>query len=303
MKYIESWLSKLEPMEPKPTGVAPRLSKLHGVKALIFDIYGTLLISASGDIDQSTILSDSLKMALKESGYNLLKKGAKQDERIFTDLLIKFVDLIKSHQEQSRLKGNPFPEIDIRKVWEDLLEHAEDEKIIRITQNADPVKLTFVFELLSNRVWPMPQMHEVIKHFHDKGCPLGIVSNAQFYTPVMMNYFLSGNVRITETIEYFNPALTVFSYRLLKAKPDTTIFDPVLDVLKNEFDICPEESVFIGNDMYKDVFPAHQSGMKTIFFAGDQRSLRLREDQEAVQGLRPDAVITHLDQLKQIIEL
>jgi hypothetical protein len=41
--------------------------------------------------------------------------------------------------------------------------------------------------------------------------------------------------------------------------------------------------------------------MKTVFFAGDERALRLREDKAEVNNVRPDAVITELMQLKQII--
>jgi putative hydrolase of the HAD superfamily len=41
--------------------------------------------------------------------------------------------------------------------------------------------------------------------------------------------------------------------------------------------------------------------MKTVLFAGDQRSLRLREDRTEVAGLIPDAIITELRQLPGII--
>ena len=39
------------PLEPVPTGVSPVLRELPAIRAVMFDIYGTLLISASGDID------------------------------------------------------------------------------------------------------------------------------------------------------------------------------------------------------------------------------------------------------------
>ena len=53
--------------------------------------------------------------------------------------------------------------------------------------------------------------------------------------------------------------------------------------------------------MYKDIYPAQQVGFKTALFAGDMRSLRLREDKAEVQGLHPDYIITHLEQMNKII--
>ena len=32
----------------------------------------------------------------------------------------------------------------------------------------------------------------------------------------------------------------------------------------------PEEVIFIGNDMYRDVYGAHEIGMKTVFFRSNQ---------------------------------
>jgi putative hydrolase of the HAD superfamily len=59
--------------------------------------------------------------------------------------------------------------------------------------------------------------------------------------------------------------------------------------------------LFVGNDRLKDIYPAHRVGMKTCLFAGDQRSLRLREDDERVQGLEPDFIIDDLQQLLDIV--
>ena len=266
----------------------------------MFDIYGTLLISASGDIDQANVRSSNLNRALTESGYAFVETDTKAQDKVAARLLDKFLALIKSHQDETRTNGIPYPEVDIRRVWEDLLAFADNEKLLRRLAGFNAQKLTFIFELLSNRVWPMPGMKEIIEHFHNCDYPLGIVSNAQFYTPVMMNYFLTRTTKMDETIEYFDPELTVFSYQLRKAKPDASIFDPMLDALKSKYGIEAGQAAFVGNDLWKDIYPAKQRGMKTVFFAGDKRSLRLREDKAEVKGLVHDVVITDLKQLKQI---
>lgn len=299
MISIKNCLEKVEEISPLPTDAIPVIKRLDEVKALIFDIYGTLLISSSGDIDQATISPANLREAFSGAGYQINLNTANQEERL-RFLLAEFVKLIKIHQEKHVRSGRKFPEVDIRLVWEDLINLGIEEKIISKTNESDPDRLTFIFELLSNRVYPMPGFRDIIRYLRDQNYPLGIISNAQFYTPIVMNYFLTGEVNERESVASFDPELTVFSYRLFKAKPDKSLFKQLLGVLNEKHGIQPHESVFIGNDMYKDIYPANQAGMKTILFAGDQRSLRLRKEKPEVDGLVPDVIITELKQLKEV---
>jgi putative hydrolase of the HAD superfamily len=167
--------------------------------------------------------------------------------------------------------------------------------------NESLAETILVFEVLSNKVFPMPGMKDVLLKLKEKKIPLGIVSNAQFYTPILMNYFLTGDVNLSQHIDYFDPDLTVFSFNELKAKPDVALFEKFIPELKKSYGILPGETVFVGNDMLKDVFTAKQAGLQTILFAGDERSLRLREDDERIKGLFPDFIITELTQLLEII--
>jgi putative hydrolase of the HAD superfamily len=65
--------------------------------------------------------------------------------------------------------------------------------------------------------------------------------------------------------------------------------------------IAGEQAAFIGNDMRNDIAPAHAAGLQTVLFAGDARSLRLRQDDPCCRDLQPDLRITHLNQLASFI--
>ena len=66
---IKKWLDNLEPLEPLKTDFCPNLKTDRLAKAVIFDIYGTLLISSSGDIDQATFTEKNMKTALMAGGF------------------------------------------------------------------------------------------------------------------------------------------------------------------------------------------------------------------------------------------
>ena len=295
INHLMPFLEKIQPIDIKPTGAKARFQKSNDIKALIFDIYGTLIISASGDIMQSTYNANMFKEALLQSGYQI---------RVPISELMAIHSIFKNEVGIAKQKaidgGTPFPELNIVEVWEKTLARAEGNGLIS-SENAIDIKLfVFIFELQSNRVWPMPGMMDLLNGLRSKGYPLGIVSNAQFYTPVIMNYFMSKEVKEDEFLDGFEKDLSVFSYKMLKGKPDTAVYEALLEPLKKR-GLKPEQVLFVGNDMLKDIYASSRVGFKTCFYAGDQRAYRIREDHPEASKIKPDFVITELKQLLEIV--
>ena len=53
--------------------------------------------------------------------------------------------------------------------------------------------------------------------------------------------------------------------------------------------------------MLNDISAASRAGFKTALFAGDRRSLRLREGDPRVRGIMPDRVARRLEDLGRLI--
>jgi len=301
--YLQSMmqlLRELDILEPIPTGLAPVFQRDESIKAVIFDIYGTLLISESGDIDESNMTIDSLKYAFKASRIQLRVSDEDEERQILHHLLRSFTLTIKQQQKVANEKKLPYPEVDIVEIWERVVQCAMNQHLIKPDGHEHIKCLTFVFEVLSNRVYPMPGMEEILSRIRGNGTVTGIVSNAQFYTPMIMNYFLFHKDG-SDFIKGIDPALQIYSYKEKMAKPDPRLYQSVLDALAQRHNLKPGQCLFVGNDMYKDIFPAQKMGMKTALFAGDKRSLRLRSDMMELKGIKPDYIITSLEQLAEVI--
>ncbi len=298
MQSIKNFLEKSVPLYPVPTGVSADVrSSETRIKSVIFDIYGTLLVSASGDIDKTSLSCDSIVAALNFCGIETT-----DDENLLALAIPEYKRTIGQYQELGRSNDCRYPEIDIRAVWQTLLEKFFMVGIaIDNGKEPDIDRIAFIFEILSNRVYPMPDMEEIIVALYRMNLKLGVISNAQFYTPIIMNYFMSGNIVESERIDFFDEDLSLYSYKERRSKPDVAMFQKLAEILRDEHGIKPEETLFIGNDMYKDVYPAATAGFQTVLFAGDKRSLRMREDQPEVAGITPDYTITELEQLKEIV--
>ncbi len=291
MRSIKHFLDELEPMVPEPTGLEPSPDPVPGIKAVLFDIYGTLLVSASGDVGESSYSVRNVLKSFDACGIRIVSV----DNELAARMIIS--EYLRQILEHNDLKNNNLhPESDIREVWTEVLRRLENTGVIENSESIDASKLAFIFELLSNPVYPMPGARKTIDALKKAGFILGVVSNAQFYTPRTMNYFLEGKLSEKDTIDAFDPRLQSYSYKLRKAKPDTELYSRLFDGL-SEKGVSPAEVIFVGNDMLNDAYPASKTGFKTAVFAGDKRSLRLRETDERTRGLVPDATITELEQI------
>ncbi|MDR2739603.1 MAG: HAD hydrolase-like protein, partial [Treponema sp.] len=125
---------------------------------------------------------------------------------------------------------------------------------------------------------------------------LGLISNAQFFTPLLFEAFFGAP---SEALG-FDPGLRIYSFERGEAKPSPNLFTPAARRLES-LGLKPENALYVGNDMLNDVFAAAQAGFKTALFAGDRRSLRLREGDCRVGGIMPDRVIRNLKDIPDLI--
>jgi putative hydrolase of the HAD superfamily len=301
LDYIKNFLKGLEPLVPVPAGINPSLTAAYPLKAFVFDVYGTLLISDSGDIEESVISTGNLRKAMEFSNIRITSNSMFQ-EGTLSEMLDEFVGEVKAFHDQHRTTERPFPEIDIQHIWETILMRNNAKGRIQLNGSYCIKCMTFIFEILSNPLFPMPGMKEVIKELSARKIPLGIVSNAQFYTPVVLNYFLSDRLAEEDRVDYFDPDLTIFSYQYKRSKPDLFLFRALASAFKKKYGLHPGEILIIGNDMQKDVYAGHRTGFRTALFAGDRKSLRLREEVDPVRNLQPDYIITDLRQLLTLIQ-
>jgi putative hydrolase of the HAD superfamily len=112
---------------------------------------------------------------------------------------------------------------------------------------------------------------------------------------------MHGSVTESEQVLPFDADLTVFSYKFQRSKPDTYLFELLKNRFREKYGIYADEILFVGNDMFRDIYPGHLAGLKTALFAGDTKSLRMREDKSELRKITPDYIITDLHQLLKII--
>lgn len=283
--------ARSQPLAPKPTEETPYLPKLEGIRAVVFDIYGTIFMSASGDISlaQAESRDVPLAQALCEAGLTGLETAG---------LAERFHACIAEAHKERRVQGIEYPEVEIREVWQAFLRSLpESSGAAALATDEDALaRLAIAYETAVNPIWPMPWLAEMLAQLRERGLALGIVSNAQFYTQELFPAFLGASREGCG----FPDARCVWSHDLREGKPSRRLYQRLAESLKAE-GILPHEAIFVGNDMRNDIWPAQLEGFRTALFAGDARSLRWRKDDTRVQGVKPDAILTELSQLPGIL--
>lgn len=208
-----------------------------------------------------------------------------------------FHSIIRQEHSRQIERGIQYPEVEIRKVWKELLAALKNEGLYGGAITAESIeRIAVEYECLANPVWPMPGLKDILEKLAER-LHLGIVSNAQFYTPLLFPALLGE----THTELGFKEDLCFWSYRRLQAKPAAALFIALKDSLEKSYNILPAETLYVGNDLLNDILPAAELGFKTALFAGDRRSLNFREDDPRTANTKADIIITSLAQLRSVI--
>lgn len=283
------------PHTPLPTDQKPRLYQLNNIKSVVFDVYGTMFVSSSGDIglmeehsdDEQAFYRGLQSLDVDFNGWETAREGVKQ-----------FRKVIRDTHKQMKTEGIPHPEVDIVHIWHEVFQILSEKGLLTYVDDFDFLKkFSIEFEIRFNPPWPMPGLKNTLSHLRDQNYKLGIVSNSQFYTPLSIRALMDQSL-----VELgFDPELLQWSYKNSMGKPSIGLYELLIETLRDAYKINPEEVLYIGNDMLNDVYPAHELGMRTALFAGDKRSLRLRKDHPECQNLHPDLVITELTQILKCV--
>jgi putative hydrolase of the HAD superfamily len=285
---------------------AARIPRIKNIKAVLWDVYGTLLTLSVGDLESTLAKKDTMLEAfgrtIREFGLGRFLDGTPSET-----LLDLYVGEIEKTHRRKRARGVFSPEVKIEHIWLRILKRLEargyrpDSKRGALDINL-ALKAAYFFDNVYQDKSLYPNALETLETVKELGLRQGIISNAQFYTPITLNIlFRRAGHRSPDPHAYlFDRRLVFYSYRLGVSKPNPLAFERAKERLGAK-GIRPDQVIYVGNDVLNDMLPGRDVGFKTVLFAGDRESLALRRDRPDCANFRPDAVIKNLPQLLKII--
>ena len=171
-------------------------------------------------------------------------------------------------------------------IWRTIIE----ERLTDFTKGLPAEKLAqmplFLAELYRGisrrRLSLYPYVREVLGVLKTR-YPLALVTDAQ-------SAYARGELNQVGLLDYFDPIVVSGDYGF--RKPDRRLFQIALDGME----VAAEHTLYVGNDMYRDIFGAREAGMKTVMFNSDQGT-------KEHPGCVPDYTITDYRDLLKIVGL
>jgi putative hydrolase of the HAD superfamily len=189
-------------------------------------------------------------------------------------------------KEQLRASPEEYPEFDAVGIWRSII----DGHMTDFTRALPAGKLRqmplFLAEMARGiarrRLGLYPSVREVLDVLRGR-YPLAVVTDAQSANA-------RGELHKVGLLGYFDPVVVSgdHGYR----KPDRRLFQFALDGMN----VVAGNTLYVGNDMYRDINGAREAGMQTVMFDSDQGT-------KAHPGCVPDYTITDFRDLLQILGL
>jgi putative hydrolase of the HAD superfamily len=241
------------------------------ISAIAFDVNGTLIEIRT---------EDGKEQIFRAAAHYLTYQGIDLRRHEVRDL---YFQILKDQQRES---PEQYPEFDAVGIWRKIINDHMSEFTRRLPAEKlaqMPLFLAEMYRGISRRRCRLyPYVREVLDVLRGR-YPLALVSDAQ-------SAYARGELNKVGLLDYFNVIVVSgdYGYR----KPDQRLFQHACYGMQ----VAAQNTLFVGNDMHRDIYGAREAGMRTVMFDSDQGS-------KEFEGCQPDHRITDYRQLLDILQL
>jgi putative hydrolase of the HAD superfamily len=240
---------------------------LMNIRAVIFDIYGTLLEVGPPPPDADT--------RWQRLFHDLLHTEPSHSRLEFA---IATGKVIARHHEAARARSISWPEVH----WPSVV----TEVVPELSQLSRQAQEEFLFHQVQTgqTTRMIAKTAATLRWLKERQCLLGIASNAQAYTLRELGEALTAHAL---GMDLFEPQLCFWSFEHGFSKPDPHVFQ-ILTARLTALGISPRQTLMVGDRLDKDIEPAKVHGWQAWRLGpqadGDWAGLR-----GAVDGSQPKA--------------
>jgi putative hydrolase of the HAD superfamily len=255
-------------LRPAERGV---LTQRMDIRAVAFDVNGTMV---------RILADDDEERVFRAAAHFLTYQGIDLHRHELHDIYF------QTMKEQLRASPEQYPELDAVGIWRSIIEDHGTQFTRALPAGKLQQMPLFLAEMSRGisrrRLGLYPYVCEVLDVLRER-FPLAIITDAQ-------STYARGELHKVGLLGYFDPIIISgdHGYR----KPDQRLFQLALDGMG----VAAGNALYVGNDMYRDIYGAQEAGLATVMFDSDQGA-------KAYRDCRPDYTITDFRDLLQVLGL
>ena len=312
-EYAE-WLSQRDeliwPAAPErvPAKAVPSIKPLPGIRAVTWNVYGTLLRITDGDLlllpQQPLRMQIALEKTIKE--FNMWQSMSRKPGAPWEYMLSQYKDVFEEMQLTVPAKKGDVGQVDSTRLWRKLISRLEQKEYQYDEDfygDADEYaeKVSLFFHSCLQGVAAMDKGAAVVKAITDAGLAQGLLADGQSFTLVQLLRAFQATTRLPALGRLFTPGCVVLSHDVGVRKPSRTLFTTAVEAF-GQIGLAPAEVLYVSNRLRDDLTIAKQLGFRTALFAGDKNTVQAAVDDLMSPELRPDRLLTELTQIRNLLE-
>ncbi len=293
------------PPEPNPPRVRPHVEPIEGVRAVLWTVYGTLLAIPDGElkfeVDNDFLMNVALDKTIHEfKMWGSMSRKPGQPAEYMREIYKKALD----EQRLAPAPDKP-PELLSEKVWEGIIkklfqkEYQFDASFYgALSEYAK--KVAYFFHASLQGTGAYPNAAAAMTSLGERGITQGLLADGQTFTPAQLSRGLTKQDAAIRLDEVVPAANRVLSFQHRARKPSDLVFQAAVEAM-GAHGIEPHEILHVGSSLPRDIGPAKKWGMRTALYAGDKASVVATAEQLKEPQFRPDALLTDLAQVVELI--
>jgi FMN phosphatase YigB (HAD superfamily) len=284
----------------------PHLVPLPQVRVVLWNVYGTLLRLAGGELwfehPQAFVMNVALDKTIQE--YKMWASMSRKPGQPADYMKQLYTQVLTEHRA---VPGGTekYPEVGSDRIWEALIKKLfqKDYKFdagFFGSLNEFSRKVAYFFHASLQGITCYDGAAAALQHVAESGLKQGLLADGQCFTRVQLQRGLAAQEDEAVVEKLFDKDLIALSYEIRGRKPSERLFRQIVGAL-NQQGIAPSQVLHVGTSIARDLVPARRLGMRTALFAGDRTSLQATAEQLKEPASRPDVLLTELSQIADVI--
>ena len=293
--------------QPEPAKAMPYLKPLPGIKAVTWNVYGTLLRIADGELlfqhPQAIRMEVALDKTIHE--FNMWNSMTRKPGKPWEYMQQKYLHALEEQQLASSGRKGDLVEVNSSKLWLKLLgmlDKKDYQYDAALYGDMDELseKVAYFFHSSLQGVEAAPNALATLLALSSNGFRQALFADAQPFTVVQLIEALRAQGAVPSPDSLFNSSLHTLSYIEGVRKPARTMFLRAMDRF-NKLGLEPAQVLYVSTRVRDDLAIAKSLGMRTALYAAEKLSLQAAPEDMKDPAMKPDRLLTDLAQVRELV--
>lgn len=292
---------------PKPVNAKPSVDHLPGIRAVLWDVYGTLLRTPDAGFTLFPEPEVRLHVALEKTihEFNMWMSMYRKPGPPWQSMINQYRDYSERLSMAATKRSGDLTDVNLVHVWRMVVDRLFDKEYVYdegIYGDVDQLseKIAFFFHSCLQATEARSGAAQALVELKEAGVQQGLLSDGQSFTLVQVVRALLRQGELPPIFELLPSSNNLLSYQMGVKKPSKSLYKQAAGQMAAH-GIAPDEILHVSSRLKTDLAPAKALGMKTALLAAEKNGLEATANLLKDPQTRPDRLLTDITQITSVV--